>query len=63
MNSDRKKKMSRTDSIMELVSGYDKYAATSDLSDAAATDAPATTWYCAAAGLTLLTAATYEATC
>ncbi|HJA05374.1 MAG TPA: hypothetical protein H9800_11005 [Candidatus Microbacterium stercoravium] len=55
--------MSRTDSIMELVSGYDKYAATSDLSDVAATDAPATTWYCAAAGLTLLTAATYEATC
>ena len=55
--------MTKTDSIMELVSGYDEYAASSELTDVAAADAPATTWYCVAASVTLLTAATYEATC
>lgn len=53
----------KNEKIMELVSGYDAYAASSELGDTSIADAPATTWYCAAAGLTFLTAATYEATC
>lgn len=53
-----------TASIMELVSGYDTYMTeASELDVTAGTDAPATTWYCVAAGVTLLAGATYEATC
>lgn len=55
--------MSKNEKIMEFVSGYDTYAASSELGDISAADAPATTWYCVAATVTMLSAATYEATC
>ncbi len=55
--------MSKTDSIMELVSGYETYMDASELDVNAVSDAPATTWYCVSAGITLITSITYEATC
>lgn len=47
--------MDKSTAIMELVSGYDEYAEVEELEQSAATDAPATTHYCAAAALTWLT--------
>ncbi|MFG2678579.1 hypothetical protein [Streptomyces sp. NPDC048392] len=55
--------MSQNDNIMELVASYDTYMDASELDVNAVTDAPATTWYCAAVSVSLLTGATYEATC
>ncbi|MCZ0204762.1 LxmA leader domain family RiPP [Streptomyces achromogenes] len=55
--------MNNTDSIMELVAGYETYMDASELDVNAVTDAPATTWYCVSAGVSFVTAATYEATC
>ena len=54
----------RGGSAMELVAGYGTYMDDAlELDVSAATDAPATSWYCAAAGVSLLAGATYEATC
>jgi hypothetical protein len=55
--------MNKNETIMELVAGYDTYMDASELDVNAVSDAPATTWYCAAAGASLLTGATYEYTC
>ncbi|WFE30316.1 hypothetical protein O7623_14500 [Solwaraspora sp. WMMD791] len=54
----------KTDDIVELVAGYETYLGDSeDLDVSAVADAPATTWYCASAAVSFLTAVTYEATC
>lgn len=56
--------INKSDNIMELVSSYETYLqADDDLGVSAVADAPATTWYCASAAVSFLTAATYEATC
>ncbi|MGW2041355.1 LxmA leader domain family RiPP [Streptomyces virginiae] len=55
--------MNSNDSIMALVAGYETYMDASDLDVTAVADAPATTWYCASAAVSFLSAATYEATC
>ena len=54
----------RSDSAMDLVAGYGAYMDDAlELDVSAATDAPATTWYCVAAGVSVVAGATYEATC
>ncbi|MDQ1008509.1 hypothetical protein HW130_18300 [Streptomyces sp. PKU-EA00015] len=55
--------MNSTDSIMDLVAGYETYMDASELDVTAVADAPATTWYCASAAVSFLSAITYEATC
>lgn len=47
--------MTKTNAIMDLVSGYESYSSAADIGVSAATDAPATTAYCAAATVTWLT--------
>ncbi|MEU7665042.1 LxmA leader domain family RiPP [Streptomyces lincolnensis] len=55
--------MNSNDSIMELVAGYETYMDADELDVTAVADAPATTWYCASAAASFISAATYEATC
>lgn len=47
--------MTKTNAIMDLVSGYESYSSADQIGASAATDAPATTYYCAAATLSWLT--------
>ncbi|GAB7182134.1 hypothetical protein ATKI12_1965 [Kitasatospora sp. Ki12] len=47
----------KTTAIMELVAGYEAYAATEELQVDAAADAPATTIFCASAGASWLASA------
>ncbi|MFG2678578.1 LxmA leader domain family RiPP [Streptomyces sp. NPDC048392] len=47
--------MEKADSIMELLSGYEAYSSVEEINLSAASDAPATTAYCAAASLSWLT--------
>ena len=51
------------DNIAELVASYETYMDAGELEVSAVTDAPATTWYCVSASVSLITGATYEATC
>ncbi|MEV4274447.1 hypothetical protein [Actinoplanes xinjiangensis] len=54
----------QNDNIVDLVSAYETYLDDSEALDVSAVaDAPATTWYCVGAGVSLLTSITYEATC
>ena len=55
--------MNANDNIMELVGSYETYLEGDELEVSAVADAPATSWYCASAAVSFLTAATYEATC
>lgn len=47
--------MTKTNAIMDLVSGYQSYSSAEEIGVSAVTDAPATTAYCAAATVTWLT--------
>ncbi|MFF6774196.1 LxmA leader domain family RiPP [Streptomyces sp. NPDC012637] len=40
--------MEKATSVVELLSGYEAYASAEDINLSAASDAPATTWGCAA---------------
>ena len=46
--------MNKSESVLDLVAGYERYSSPEEISLSAATDAPATTHYCAAAGLSWL---------